>query len=104
MRTELVKNENGKYRLPTLKGIEENCQKEFKMYREYYKNNPTDLVQIWEQRKALGVNPNNFAPNGYPKYIVDLMAGYIGSPNKINYTSEDEEYLKLIEEINKKKP
>ncbi len=101
MRTELQPNEKGKLRLPKLKGIEENCNSDFTTFYKYYKNNPTDLLQVWEQRKALGVNPNNFAPSGYPKYIVDIMAGYMGSPNKIDYSSDDDDYMKLINDINK---
>lgn len=102
MRTELQLNEKGKLRLANLKGIEENCNSDFATFYKYYKNNPTDLLQVWEQRKIQGVNPNNFAPSGYPKYIVDIMAGYMGSPNKIDYSSDDEDYIKLINEINKK--
>ena len=102
MRIDLQLNEQGKLRLPKLEGIEENCNTEYKKFYEYYKNRPTDLTQIWEERAAQGVNPNNFAPSGYPKYIVDIMAGYMGSPDKINYTSEDKNYLELIKAINKK--
>ena len=101
MRLDLVRNEKGKLRIPELKGIEKNCNDDFKKYYKYYKNNPTDLMQIWEQRAKMGVNPNNFAPSGYPKYIVDLMSGYIGSPDKINYNSDDKNYLDLIDKINK---
>ena len=101
MRLDLVQNDKGKFRIPSLKGIEKNCNEAFKDYYKYYKNNPVDLEQIWEQRAQMGVNPNNFAPSGYPKYIVDIMAGYMGSPNKINYSSNDEAYIDLINEINK---
>lgn len=102
MRIDLVQNEKGKFRLPSLKGIEEQRDARFNNFYKYYKNEPTDLMEIWEQRKQQGVNPNNFAPTGYPKYMIDIMAGYIGSPEKINYTSDDENYLELINQINKK--
>ncbi len=101
MRTDLVKNEKGKFRLPSLEGIEDYCNSNYQQYYKYYSNAPTDLTELWKQRTAQGVNPNNFAPSGYPKYIIDIMAGYMGSPNKINYSSDDEDYMKLIDAINK---
>lgn len=74
---------------------------QLKKWRSYYDGEPTALQNIYNHRYASGIKPNNFAPSGYPKYIVDIMAGYMGSPNHINYTAEDK-YGDLIHEINKK--
>ncbi|MCF8012483.1 MAG: phage portal protein [Clostridiales bacterium] len=74
---------------------------QLKDWRSYYDGQPVGLRSIYNHRYASGIKPNNFAPSGYPKYIVDIMAGYMGSPNHINYTAEDA-YGELIHEINKK--
>lgn len=72
----------------------------YKDWRDYYDGEPIELRNIFNQRHAQGINPNNFAPSGYPRYIVDIMAGYMGSPDNINYTG-DEPYIDLIDAINK---
>jgi SPP1 family phage portal protein len=72
----------------------------YREYYDYYNGEPKKLRMIHNHRYAQGINPNNFAPSGYPRYIIDVMAGYMGSPNHINYTAEDD-YGELIDKINK---
>ena len=77
MRIDLVQNEKGKFRLPSLKGIEEQRDTRFNNFYKYYKNEPTDLMEIWEQRKQQGVDPNNFSPSGYSKYMIEIGRAHV---------------------------
>jgi SPP1 family phage portal protein len=97
MKAGLVRKD-GLMRLPDIEEFELHTD-HLKEYRDYYTGQPGALLSIYNHRYAQGISPNNFAPTGYPRYITDIMAGYMGSPDKINYVAEDT-YGEAIREIN----
>lgn len=99
MRTQFIELD-GKNIIPNLEEYKIDNSR-FGVWRNYYAGEPKELRDIFNQREAQGIRPNNFAPSGYPKYIVDVMAGYMGSPDSINYNG-DEPYIDLINQINRK--
>jgi SPP1 family phage portal protein len=99
MRADLVKIKNKMY-VPDVEGFAIECDN-LREWESYYNGDPSELRKIWNHREASRISPNNFSPSGYPRYIVDIMAGYMGSPESINYVGEGK-YKELIDAINKK--
>jgi SPP1 family phage portal protein len=99
MRADLIENK-GKMYVPDVEGFAIECG-HLREWESYYNGDPSELRKIWNHREASRISPNNFSPSGYPRYIVDIMAGYMGSPESINYVGEGK-YKELIDAINKK--
>ncbi len=99
MRADLIEKK-GKLYVPDVEGFAIECD-HLREWESYYNGEPSELRKIWNHREASRISPNNFSPSGYPRYIVDIMAGYMGSPESINYVGEGK-YKELIDAINKK--
>ena len=69
--------------------------------KKYYNSKNPELTAIRDSRELQGISPNNFAPSGYARYIVDVMTGYIASPGYVEYSSDNEDYIEVINDINK---
>lgn len=69
--------------------------------REYFDGDNPKLFDVWMRRRQAQVSPNNYAPSGYAKLIVNTFTGYTASPGYIEYSSDDEMYNDVIEKINK---
>ncbi len=68
--------------------------------RKYYRSENPELYETWQQRASQQISPNNFAPSGYARYIVDTLTGYIASPGYVEYSSDNSEYIGVINTIN----
>ncbi len=95
-------DENNRLAVEDIKEIANRQKKEYKKNIAYYKSKNPELYKIWERMRNAGISPNSFAPSGYSKYIVDIMTGYIASPGYVEYSSDNEKYLEIINDINKK--
>ncbi|MCP4393150.1 MAG: phage portal protein, partial [Alphaproteobacteria bacterium] len=84
-----------------LKDIINNKRTKYKSNGDYYASKNPELYKTWEHRRSNQVSPNNYAPSGYARYIVDILTGYIASPGYVEYASDNEEYLSVINDINK---
>ncbi len=95
-------DDKGRLAVEDVKKIANRENKEYKKNLAYYKSKNPELYKIFLRMQAAGISPNNFAPSGYSKYIVDIMTGYIASPGYVEYSSDNEKYLEIINDINKK--
>jgi len=92
------------YRLDdeSIKSIISNKKQNYGKNTAYYESNNPKLYEIWNNRRQRQISPNNFAPSGYARYIVDIMTGYIASPGYVEYSSDNKDYIETINDINKK--
>ncbi len=95
-------DENGRLSEKDIKDIAGYCKAKYTENVAYYKSNNPELHRQWEALNSRGVSPNNFAPSGYARYIVDILTGYIASPGYVEYGSDNKKYLEVINDINKK--
>lgn len=68
---------------------------------DYYQSRNPKLYEKYMRMESAGISPNNYAPSSYARYIVDILTGYIASPGYVEYASDDEAYLEIINKINK---
>ncbi len=95
-------NENGRLELEDIKAVANYSKKEYAKNLDYYKSKNPELYAQWQRLNSRGVSPNNYAPSGYAGYIVDIMTGYIASPGYVEYSSDNEEYLEVVNVVNRK--
>ncbi len=84
-----------------IKKIIGNKKKHYQDNVAYYESKNPELYSTWQDRRARQISPNNYAPSGYARYIVDILTGYIASPGYVEYSSDNEDYLNVINDINK---